>query len=185
MASSRWRRSFPTSTRVLSCGRTMSRRWTGRLIPLTVDGVIYASSMAMLDSARHPRPRAGPVTTGVWHRGGRRPRPGRRRGRGVVGGSAGRLLRAAHGDHPLRSNVGIRCRDWRWPGAGAGRAGTRSSQKVLDTQNKEDLIGRSACIVTSLTGAYPAICAGGCVAERRSSGAAGVLTPGPTCTLRT
>jgi hypothetical protein len=26
--------------------------WTGRLIPLTVDGLIYASSMAMLDSAR-------------------------------------------------------------------------------------------------------------------------------------
>src|ERR1700733_4616069 len=26
--------------------------WTGRLIPLTMDGLIYASSMAMLDSAR-------------------------------------------------------------------------------------------------------------------------------------
>jgi hypothetical protein len=26
--------------------------WTGRLIPLTVDGLIYASSMAMLDAAR-------------------------------------------------------------------------------------------------------------------------------------
>jgi hypothetical protein len=26
--------------------------WTGRLIPLTVDGLIYASSMVMLDSAR-------------------------------------------------------------------------------------------------------------------------------------
>jgi putative transposase len=26
--------------------------WTGRLIPLTVDGLIYASSMAMLDSER-------------------------------------------------------------------------------------------------------------------------------------
>src|ERR1700752_1361470 len=26
--------------------------WTGRLIPLTVDGLVYASSMAMLDSAR-------------------------------------------------------------------------------------------------------------------------------------
>jgi hypothetical protein len=24
--------------------------WTGRLIPLTVDGVVYAGSMAMLDS---------------------------------------------------------------------------------------------------------------------------------------
>jgi hypothetical protein len=26
--------------------------WTGRLVPVTVDGLIYASSMAMLDSAR-------------------------------------------------------------------------------------------------------------------------------------
>ena len=26
--------------------------WTGRLIPLTVDGLIYASSIVMLDSAR-------------------------------------------------------------------------------------------------------------------------------------
>jgi hypothetical protein len=33
--------------------------WTGRLIPLTVDGLIYASSMVMLDSAR--RGRAVPV----------------------------------------------------------------------------------------------------------------------------
>jgi hypothetical protein len=30
--------------------------WTGRLIPLTVDGLIYASSMAMLDSARRDVP---------------------------------------------------------------------------------------------------------------------------------
>jgi Protein of unknown function (DUF2637) len=30
--------------------------WTGRLIPLTVDGLIYASSMAMLDSARRKMP---------------------------------------------------------------------------------------------------------------------------------
>jgi uncharacterized protein DUF2637 len=26
--------------------------WTGRLVPLTADGLIYASSMVMLDSAR-------------------------------------------------------------------------------------------------------------------------------------
>src|ERR1700727_3119368 len=26
--------------------------WTGRLVPLTLDGLIYASSMVMLDSAR-------------------------------------------------------------------------------------------------------------------------------------
>ena len=30
--------------------------WTGRLIPLTVDGLIYASSMVMLDSARRKVP---------------------------------------------------------------------------------------------------------------------------------
>jgi hypothetical protein len=30
--------------------------WTGRLVPLTVDGLIYASSMAMLDSARRKVP---------------------------------------------------------------------------------------------------------------------------------
>jgi hypothetical protein len=30
--------------------------WTGRLVPLTVDGLIYASSMVMLDSARRKTP---------------------------------------------------------------------------------------------------------------------------------
>ena len=30
--------------------------WTGRLVPLTVDGLIYASSMVMLDSARRETP---------------------------------------------------------------------------------------------------------------------------------
>ncbi len=30
--------------------------WTGRLIPLTLDGLIYASSMVMLDSARRDVP---------------------------------------------------------------------------------------------------------------------------------
>jgi len=30
--------------------------WTGRLIPLTVDGLIYASSMVMLDAARRRTP---------------------------------------------------------------------------------------------------------------------------------
>lgn len=31
-------------------------RWTGRLVPLTVDGLIYASSGVMLDSARRKVP---------------------------------------------------------------------------------------------------------------------------------
>jgi hypothetical protein len=30
--------------------------WTGRLLPLTVDGLIYASSMVMLESARRKVP---------------------------------------------------------------------------------------------------------------------------------
>ena len=30
--------------------------WIGRLVPLTVDGLIYASSMVMLDSARREVP---------------------------------------------------------------------------------------------------------------------------------
>jgi uncharacterized protein DUF2637 len=30
--------------------------WTARLVPLTVDGLIYASSMVMLDSARRKMP---------------------------------------------------------------------------------------------------------------------------------
>jgi hypothetical protein len=30
--------------------------WTARMVPLTVDGLIYASSMVMFDSARRKRP---------------------------------------------------------------------------------------------------------------------------------
>jgi Protein of unknown function (DUF2637) len=30
--------------------------WTARMVPLTVDGLIYASSMVMLDSARRKAP---------------------------------------------------------------------------------------------------------------------------------
>jgi Protein of unknown function (DUF2637) len=33
--------------------------WTARLVPLTVDGLIYASSMVMLDSARRKKPVPG------------------------------------------------------------------------------------------------------------------------------
>jgi hypothetical protein len=35
--------------------------WTGRLVPLTVDGLIYASSMVMLDSARRKTPIPAPA----------------------------------------------------------------------------------------------------------------------------
>ena len=30
--------------------------WTGRLVPLTLDGLVYVSSMVMLDSARRKMP---------------------------------------------------------------------------------------------------------------------------------
>jgi hypothetical protein len=38
-----------TSTRVSWYERNGESGWTGRLIPLTMDGLIYASSMVMLD----------------------------------------------------------------------------------------------------------------------------------------
>ena len=91
--------------------------WAPRLVPLTVDGLIYASSMVMLDCARRKVPvpalarwllGLGITATfavnvahglghGVWCGGGR-----------VAGGRAGRLVRAAHDDHPLRPATGNR-----------------------------------------------------------------------------
>ena len=47
LPSRRWRR---MSMLTIWCG------WTARLVPLTVDGLIYASSMVMLDSARRAVP---------------------------------------------------------------------------------------------------------------------------------
>jgi Protein of unknown function (DUF2637) len=90
-------------------GRT-AKRGTARLVPLTVDGLIYASSMVMLDSARRDRPVpaftrwllglgiAATLAANVAH--GLGPRPGPCRGHGVARGGAGRILRAAHDDHP-------------------------------------------------------------------------------------
>ena len=37
------------------------RRWNARLVPLTVDGLIYASSMVLLDSARRKVPVPAPA----------------------------------------------------------------------------------------------------------------------------
>jgi hypothetical protein len=76
--------------------------WIGRLVPLTVDGLIYASSMVMLDSARReaPVPALARWLLGPGHRGdagGERGAragswPGRRcRGR-VAGGRAGGVV---------------------------------------------------------------------------------------------
>ena len=45
--------------------------WTARLVPLTVDGLIYASSMVMLDSARRKMP--VPALARCWSGPGTRP----------------------------------------------------------------------------------------------------------------
>ena len=84
--------------------------WTARLVPLTVDGLIYASSMVMLDSARRKDTGspAGAVAARPGYRGDARgqrrarlgPWPGRRGGGRVARSCAGRLVRAAHDGHP-------------------------------------------------------------------------------------
>jgi hypothetical protein len=89
--------------------------WTGHLVPLTVDGLIYASSMVMLDSARRKVPvpalarwllglgiaatLATNVAHGLGHGAG---------GSGVAGGRSGRLLRTPHGGHPEFSGANQR-----------------------------------------------------------------------------
>jgi len=92
--------------------------WTARLIPLTVDGLIYASSMVMLDSAR----RATPVpalarwllglgiaaTLAAKRRSRLGPWPWWRGGGRVAGGGVGRFLRAAHDGHPQLPGFGGR-----------------------------------------------------------------------------
>ena len=83
------------------CGRTVSLGWTARMVPLTVDGLIYASSMVVLDSAR----REAPVPAlarwllglGIAARSGQRAPWGGARARWcgggrVAGGRTGRLL---------------------------------------------------------------------------------------------
>ena len=51
-----WPRWRLTSTPTPSVRAHGEAGWTGRLVPLTVDGLIYASSMVMLDSARRKVP---------------------------------------------------------------------------------------------------------------------------------
>jgi hypothetical protein len=98
--------------------------WTARLVPLTVDGLIYASSMVMLDSARRKRPvprlarwllglgiaatLAANVAHGLGHGLG---------GAAVAAwpaGCPGRFIRAADDDHP------------QLPGSGRQRTQTRA-----------------------------------------------------------
>jgi hypothetical protein len=71
--------------------------WTAHLVPLTVDGPIYASSMVMLDSARR---KTSVPALARWLRGDARgqrrpwagPRPGGCGGGRVASGRAGRLV---------------------------------------------------------------------------------------------
>jgi len=99
--------------------------WTAPLVPLTVGGLIYASSMVMLDCARR---RVSVPALARWLLGlgitatlaanvthGLGQRPGGCGGGRVAGGRAGRLVRAAHDDHPLFPGAGNR----HGPGRGA------------------------------------------------------------------
>ena len=86
--------------------------WTARLVPLTVDGLIYASSMVMLDSARRKTPvpalarwllgvgiaatLAANVAHGLGHG---------LIGAAVAGGRAGRLVRAPHDGDRQRASA--------------------------------------------------------------------------------
>jgi hypothetical protein len=84
--------------------------WTARMVPLTVEGLIYASSMVMLDSARRRMlvPVLGAVAPRPGHRGDARgqrrawsgPWPSRCSGGSLAGGRAGWLLRAPHDGDP-------------------------------------------------------------------------------------
>ena len=85
--------------------------WTGRLVPLTVDGLIYASSMVMLDSARR-KVRVSPLAR--WPLGlGIAATLAANIAHGLSHGPSGAVvaawpavalvgfIRVAHGDHPL------------------------------------------------------------------------------------
>jgi Protein of unknown function (DUF2637) len=86
------------------------RGWTTHLVPLKVDGLIYASSMVMLDSIHRKTqvPHAGAMAPRLGRHGNacgqHRPRPRPWPdwcGCGCVAGCcAGRLVRTPHGGHP-------------------------------------------------------------------------------------
>ena len=89
--------------------------WIGRLVPLTVDGLIYASSMVLLDSARREvlvpalarwllgLGIAATLSANVAH--GLGHAPGWRCCGRMSCGSAGWVVRAAHNDHPRRAST--------------------------------------------------------------------------------
>ena len=83
---------------------------TARLEPVTIDGLVYASSMVVLYAARHrvPVPLPGPLAARAGHRRhphreygpGLVPRSGRGGDRGLAGGQPGGLVRASGLAHP-------------------------------------------------------------------------------------
>lgn len=95
--------------------------WTGRMVPLTVDGLIYASSMVMLDSARRRTPVlalprwlvgvgiAATLAASVAHglgQGASRRCSGR-----MADGRVGRLLQTSYDGYPKFSDgTGVRVR---------------------------------------------------------------------------
>jgi Protein of unknown function (DUF2637) len=86
---------------------------TARLVPFTVDGLIWAASMVVLDASRQdqPVPRLAAWSPGGWDRGhgwgqpGPRggARAGRCAGQRVACPGAGRLVRTADDAHPHRT----------------------------------------------------------------------------------
>lgn len=104
--------------------------WTGHMVPLTLDGLVYASSMVMLDAARRKTlvpalarrllglgiaaTLAADVAHGLVGGGGR-----------LAGGRAGRLLRAAHDGGP------------RFPAATGGVSGSMGIPDPLSGQAVE------------------------------------------------
>ena len=60
------RRLRHTSTPSIWCGRMVSLGWTAHMVPLTVDGLIYASSIVVLDSARREAPVSGAGAMAAW-----------------------------------------------------------------------------------------------------------------------
>jgi uncharacterized protein DUF2637 len=95
--------------------------WTARLVPLTVDGLIHASSMVMLDSARRKRPVprlaqlglgiAATLAANVAHGLGW---PGWRGDGSVARSCPGRFIRAGDDNHS------------QFPGSGGQRAQARA-----------------------------------------------------------
>jgi uncharacterized protein DUF2637 len=100
--------------------------WTARLVPLTVDGLTYASSMVMLDSARRktPVPALARWLPGLGIAATLAANVAHGSGHGLAGSRAGRLVRAAHdGDPQFPGSGGRRAQDRARRGPAAGASG--------------------------------------------------------------